>query len=687
MKHLLLLLALLPLSCLFAQPEEWEIISHYPTDNAIHDVVFLDESTGFMATEDGLYQSQDGGETWDLNTQLAQSYWLIDAKDETVVSIELNGNASFSNNGGQFWNAVQLPLCFSSAHVLGQDTIVLLGKDEMLITTNGGEDWQADLGPLIGSPYCPDYSQVLSLETAFAIKDETLYKKSEEMAPWEEVEVLSTEEFKTFVFKNDSVGVASLNTGNLRLTEDGGESWSELDENLTASYDYAEYHPNGIYLFASESGRVAWSTDDGESWHYHWLIEGYFSNDDIERVGFQGEIMWVVGKHGSIYTNSSGGEDDWETEFSTRWNISHISPTSDGHLFFSAENNFLKYENSIADFSSHILEEFPGAYIDDFEMINQDRGFLVTSSGQLMVTGDGSETWQDYESGGLSWDNLNYIEFLNENIGYHSQYGFHSFYKTENGGESWSPVLDGSLRGEIRIVDESVVFIADEDFDITTIYRSVDGGDSWDEMSTFENPNLRDFYFLNESIGFAITASEFLKTVDGGETWVLSTGPEDALGFQQILFLNEQVGFLWNSATGASLYSTSNGGETWIDEGLSNMKVIEKDNEYVYAAGNRGKIYRRTISALLSAFDNQEEDALHTFPNPAYGFVNISLGKEDWERIEIFDLNGRVVYESAVHGSELLQISLSSFQNGLYLLKLISNERISTGKFVVNRLD
>ncbi|MGB6035999.1 MAG: YCF48-related protein, partial [Cryomorphaceae bacterium] len=472
MKHILLISALLPLSCLFAQQGEWELISHYPTEETIYDVVFLDEQQGFLATEEGLFMSSDGGATWNLSAILTEPFQRIDAKDQTIALIGMDGNSSFSTNGGQFWNTIDLPICATSVDVLGQDTIVFLGKDELLSTTNGGIDWQTDLGPLVGSFYCPAYGQMISLDLGYAIHEETLFRKSGSSASWEQVEVLAIQEFVSFAFDNDSIGVVSLDTGNLRRTEDGGETWAEVGTNFTQSYEYAEYHPSGKYLFANESGHVAWSVDDGQSWNYIWLIEGYFSNDDIEGIGFKGEEMWIVGKHGSLYINTTGTADGWEKQFSSRNNISRISPTEDGHLFFQSGNSFLRYENSIGQFSESILEGFSSSSIDDFEMVTENKGFFITNFEELMVTADGCETWQEYDTGPYDWQNFVEIEFLNESLGFNSQDLFNSVFKTVDGGETWSLSLNNNVTGRIRIVDESVVFLIYDNSESHTFYRS-----------------------------------------------------------------------------------------------------------------------------------------------------------------------------------------------------------------------
>ncbi|MGB6036262.1 MAG: T9SS type A sorting domain-containing protein, partial [Cryomorphaceae bacterium] len=192
-----------------------------------------------------------------------------------------------------------------------------------------------------------------------------------------------------------------------------------------------------------------------------------------------------------------------------------------------------------------------------------------------------------------------------------------------------------------------------------------------------------DFWFVDEMIGYAIGISEMFKTEDGGLSWQLWSGPEDALGLRQILFISEQVGFLWNSATGASLYSTNDGGETWMDEQLSNIKVLERDAEYIYAAGNRGRIYRSPISALLNSSTKAITDAVRIYPNPARNHVEIQTGRSDWERIQIYDVTGSLVYESILESSIVHRLELDGFSSGIYLLSLIGKNNVSSGKLIV----
>jgi hypothetical protein len=70
------------------------------------------------------------------------------------------------------------------------------------------------------------------------------------------------------------------------------------------------------------------------------------------------------------------------------------------------------------------------------------------------------------------------------------------------------------------------------------------------------------------------------------------------------------------------------------------------------------------------------------FPNPAKNSITISQTEPTFNKYEIYDLNGRLVSENKIQ-SILQKLDLSSYPEGMYIVKLIGNQKVEFKKIVV----
>jgi hypothetical protein len=75
--------------------------------------------------------------------------------------------------------------------------------------------------------------------------------------------------------------------------------------------------------------------------------------------------------------------------------------------------------------------------------------------------------------------------------------------------------------------------------------------------------------------------------------------------------------------------------------------------------------------------------SVKVFPNPAKDWLQISSGA-DFSKVEIYDINGRLVKSNFNTGKEF-KMDVSSMSPGFYIYSIISNDNRSTGRFTVIR--
>ena len=113
--------------------------------------------------------------------------------------------------------------------------------------------------------------------------------------------------------------------------------------------------------------------------------------------------------------------------------------------------------------------------IAKLRFISQTKGFALGTGIRLMTT-DGGTSWQDFET-----DYMGYVydlEFLNETTGYFT-----------------------GLMG--------------------TLYKTTNGGASWQEINPGTFDQLFSIDFVSETTGYLGSYLNLMKTVDGGNTWML----------------------------------------------------------------------------------------------------------------------------------------------------------------------
>ena len=72
------------------------------------------------------------------------------------------------------------------------------------------------------------------------------------------------------------------------------------------------------------------------------------------------------------------------------------------------------------------------------------------------------------------------------------------------------------------------------------------------------------------------------------------------------------------------------------------------------------------------------------FPNPSNGIFNIELLSSDFEKLEIFNLTGKLLlYDYIKDKNGLLSYDLSNYKDGIYFIKLSNREIFKIQKIII----
>ena len=188
------------------------------------------------------------------------------------------------------------------------------------------------------------------------------------------------------------------------------------------------------------------------------------------------------------------------------------------------ENNgysFVRTGDSCLSFID-ISDQIDG-YVEEICFPDDQTGYLVTNNYSLYKTIDQGENWNKIESienGQVIQIGSNYPE----NVFVMNKVSYNSFLYSNDGGISWT---EYDLELDLFFGLEEVKFqFLEENPDIGffnnmhSIYKTSDGGDSWEEYFEFTEYNsLSHYWFINEDIAYISCGLGIYKTTDGGSNF------------------------------------------------------------------------------------------------------------------------------------------------------------------------
>lgn len=144
-------------------------------------------------------------------------------------------------------------------------------------------------------------------------------------------------------------------------------------------------------------------------------------------------------------------------------------------------------------------------------------------------------------------------------------------------------------------------------------------------------------------------------------------------------------------SNGGTLNTSQNAGTT--SETIT--RSLNSGTYYAYVYGYSGAfstsqcyILRVATPGGLSAPDNEieltkEVNEVAIFPNPTTGFTTVRLPNENAASVEVYDQMGRLMQR--LEGSYDIQLDLSNYANGVYMVKVNHEGSVTVNRIVLNK--
>ncbi len=347
----------------------------------------------------------------------------------------------------------------------------------------------------------------------------------------------------------------------------------------------------GTFYLGATGGGIWKTTDYGTEWVN--VSDGYFSTPSIGAIAVAGEdpnIVYVGTGSDGLRSNVILGKGIYKSiDAGSSWQ--HIGLDNIGQvgaLIIHPDDHNTVYVAAIG-------QPF---------MANEERGVYRTT--------DGGRNWEKvlYLSDKIGFSD---VEMLpgNPNILFATAWKAErkpwtiisggtaeegGIYKSVDGGASWEKVTNGlpeNLIGKIDVAvcpsDSRIVYaLVEAPGKEGGLYKSIDQGNSFEQVSDFGGIRTRPFYYTNirvdpknAQVVYSL-ATRYYKTVDGGKNWQRMNPPH---GDNHDMWINPDNPQLFIQANDGGANVTHNGGQTWstqFNQPTAEIYQVEVDLQFPY---------------------------------------------------------------------------------------------------------
>lgn len=189
----------------------------------------------------------------------------------------------------------------------------------------------------------------------------------------------------------------------------------------------------------------------------------------------------------------------------------------------------------------------------------------------VLQTTDGGRSWKKRSSNVVQKKTA--ISFIDQNLGWcvNKNDGVGQVWRTTDGGRNWTRIgtiakNDGAepfiTAQQLKFVDKLHGWL----IETFSVWRTADGGATWNEVLSTADPRFTAQpscgFFVNESEAWVCAGpGQLYRTTNGGKTWEVRTVAEGPV-FSDIFFVDESTGWLSRNYR-SQLYRTDDGGRSW----------------------------------------------------------------------------------------------------------------------------
>ncbi|WKN43304.1 ELWxxDGT repeat protein [Tunicatimonas pelagia] len=550
-------------------------------DQKLEDVAFLDNNVVVAAGPNNIIKSTDGGTNWtDITPNLAaENYHTVQYPGDGYLYVTGSSFILKTDDLGEKWQILKISqqddiitsLSFSDQN----HAFVSTHTGNIYQSTDQGGHWKFQGAIDVGSrSYDRNNINVISfVDSLYGLAGDhrgKLYKTSNGGKDWSELSLNGIDEIGAVIqlqlLSRDVIYMVNRG-GRAYKSTTGGNNWipvSTIQKKISHLHMLDEQRG---FFFNQDEGLYE-STDGGNQWNLVcqsrgevWGMATNEAGNNVIAVGQAISNYWEQHTHKLILASRNSV---WETvsvlEIDQRTRLNMINKSSG----FVKTNSYQGYTTAFITYDAGLTwKPFPLPTNDqgDLSMYNEKIGFYFTND-ILYKTEDGGNNWNSI----VNSRGIQSIKFLNDQIVLASSYKEVS--RSTDGGNSWETILtnnESEYFHKLDFVNNTTGFIKRKN----VVYKTEDQGKTWKNIFFDENIGIKGFDFLDANLGFLWSYErkydnpappELYRTVDGGNNWEEIRRENN----QQELtptFLNKMIG--WASFN-STIYYTEDGGRNWL---------------------------------------------------------------------------------------------------------------------------
>ena len=662
----------------------WTRILSDVLDNTLREITYFPGApdTVFAATLNGLYRSQDGGETWTLvEFPIGPYNEIMDVEIHPVYHNLIFAAGSWtqwrSSDGGANWDTLRIPFVAVMAvrtDPLRPDTMYLITHSRRMRWTvfrsvNLGLDWETIHNDLDTNLFAMD----LRIDP---VNSDIIYVVGVNWRNVSRVCICKTTDGGNHWFNITPDGLHAPNVNSLTISpfdhntlyactekdgvlksEDGGLNWTLINEGLTGRVTYqVVIDPITAYLYlATIDDGIFKSTDEGAHWH---KISGGIFNAlclDIAIHPRNPDTVYVAAENGHF--RSTDGGQTWEE-------IGLPLP------FQPARTRSVEIDATDPDF-----------------VVMSAYHFAPYDSSAVFRSLDGGDSWECLLN---SIPALYDIAISNTGLSRRLFCGSLGIYYSDDDGNAWQPCAGplpiDEFYGFVRVspADPLMIFAIS---DGQRLWRSSDRGTTWGEgarppggieiVSFTVDPTSSSVLYAG------IYQGGLFKSTDSGDSWVDITNDlpicPTYINISGMAVNPANPQNLLAYSHGYGMHMSDNGGLSWrpFNEGLplycaaGYAAISPVDTSRIYFATMQGSTW--SIHRTLTGVGDDETElpgafSLSAYPNPFNSTTTITVEGADETKIQILDISGRRVTVLHTGGGKAVW-DAGAFSSGVYFAR------------------
>ncbi len=676
MKRLLLLAFALQFATAFAQ---WEQMNG-PYGGSGITCIINDTSTGIFYAGgyySGVFKSDDGGESWvDISNGLTELAIrsLVIAPNGNLYTTGWFGVARLQA-GNDAWEMLEnelsaLPvgdMAVTSENTLFAAVFNMDGFEESGVyrSMDNGTSWQFMLD-MDNSQDKVSLTVNANDQVYFGATDDA-FRSDDNGVTWINISPLGSSYGLYYV---TSIAFGSGGTlfagtellGGIFRSFDNGATWELVySEPLFDMASTSDIEINENYeIFASNFSGLIKSEDNGNTWNN--IDSGPYAND-LLAVGQDTLFAAAYNVYRSIDNGISFSE---KSEGMIATSVNSVAVGADARIYATTPYKFW-----VMDYDEEIWEDISYNFpvLNGFKDVRSyPQGLFVIADGALYMSVDNGTTWQvasmlgeaiPADSYGVN--NLGYIYIASD------AFSGSGVYRSTDGGSTYE-LLDLELDNDTKMeINQNSTILIYEHF--RGLHRSTDNGDTW-EFIDFYNTMLS-METGDSGVFYATGYAGVWRTEDDGLSWQEIT---PAVGGENVEYhaIHKHPNDNLYLSSQEAVYISTNDGLTWNDYYTASavpvgfISFASDPSLCCLFAGHSGRGLWK-ISTITGTEVAEADATNQLFPNPATHSITLQFDNysKTTAPILIYNSSGHLVKQLPATSAQI-EIDISSFSKGIY---------------------